>query len=223
MPLAFVLIFGGILLAYMGFKNESLGGIINDQHSPISKPNASQQAASIANSSPVAGGAISSPVSGSLQAFPSLIKAGSYLDPLAGVVRPGGWERTDQGVDLSPIPGKPIKAPGRVKIMGIIPNWYNGQPYIWWKLLDGPDAGKYQYAAEQITNLAKPGSILQAGQPIAYAANSGTGIEFGWASASGKTLAQATTGYTEGAFTKAGISIRAWLNALGAGAGANRH
>jgi hypothetical protein len=76
-----------------------------------------------------------------------------------------------------------------------------------------------QYVAEEITNIAPPGSILQQGQPIARYAPSGTGIEFGWSTPNGVTLAVATTGYEEGQVTPAGQSIRQWLNNLGANAG----
>ena len=76
-----------------------------------------------------------------------------------------------------------------------------------------------QYVAEQITNIAPPGTILQQGQPIARFAASGTAIEFGWSTLNGVTLAKATTGYEEGQVTPAGVSIRAWLNSLGANAG----
>ena len=47
----------------------------------------------------------------------------------------------------------------------------------------------------------------------------GTGIEYGWSTPNGLTLAGATTGYEEGQVTPAGRSMRAWLNALGANAG----
>src|SRR5436853_22778 len=61
----------------------------------------------------------------------------TYIDPLQYVTR---WERTDQGVDaIMPI-GAPILAPGPVKILAIIPNWYAGQPLVYWELLNGPDA-----------------------------------------------------------------------------------
>lgn len=139
-----------------------------------------------------------------------------YIDPLQYV---NHWERTDQGVDANMPVGAPILAPGPVKILAVIPNWYAGQPLIYWELLDGPDAGKIQYVAEEITSLAQPGTILQQGQTIARYAASGTGIEFGWSTTNGVTLAMATTGYEEGIATPAGKSIRAWLNALGANAG----
>jgi hypothetical protein len=139
-----------------------------------------------------------------------------YINPLHYV---SVWERTDQGVDAVLPVGAPILAPGAVKILAVIPNWYAGQPLVYWELLNGPDAGKIQYVAEEITDIAKPGSYLQQGQPIARFAASGTGIEFGWSTTNGVTLAMATTGYEEGVATPAGNSIRAWLNSLGANAG----
>jgi len=139
-----------------------------------------------------------------------------YINPLRYVTV---WERTDQGVDAVMPTGAPILAPGRIKILAVEPGWYAGQPLVYWELLDGPDAGKVQYVAEEITDVATPGLILSQGQVIARFAPSGTGIEFGWSTPSGVTLARATTGYEEGQVTPAGQSIRAWLNALGAGAG----
>jgi hypothetical protein len=138
-----------------------------------------------------------------------------YINPLQFV---NVWGRTDQGVDAAMPVGAPILAPSRVKILAVIPNWFAGQPLVYYELLEGPDAGKVQYVAEQITDIA-PIGILQRGQPIARYARTGTDIEFGWAVLNGQTLARATTGYTEGQVTPAGRSIRAWLNALGAGAG----
>jgi len=140
----------------------------------------------------------------------------SYIDPLQYV---NHWERTDQGVDANMPVGAPILAPTQIKILAIEPDWYAGQPLVYWELLDGPDAGRIQYVAEEITDIAQPGLILQRGQVIARYAASGTGIEFGWSTPNGVTLAMATTGYGEGQATAAGISIRQWLNALGANAG----
>ncbi len=140
----------------------------------------------------------------------------SYIDPLQYV---DVWERTDQGVDAAMPVGAPILAPCRVKVLAIEPNWYAGQPLVYFELLDGPDAGKVQYVAEQITDIATPGSILHQGQPVARYSASGTGIEYGWSTPDGITLARATTGYEEGEATPAGQSMRAWLNSLGANAG----
>jgi hypothetical protein len=144
------------------------------------------------------------------------ITGASYIDPLRYV---SVWERTDQGVDASMPVGAPILAPSRVKILAIIPDWYAGQPLVYFELLAGAYAGSVQYVAEQITQIAPPGSILQQGQDIAHFAKSGTGIEYGWSTPNGITLAVATSGYEEGEITPAGRSMRAWLNGLGANAG----
>lgn len=142
----------------------------------------------------------------------------SYIDPLQYVTT---WERTDQGVDADMPVGAPIIAPCEVKILAIIPDWYAGQPLVYFELLVGADAGRVQYVAEEITDIARPGTILQQGQVIARFAARGTGIEYGWSTPNGVTLAVATTGYEEGQITPAGRSMRAWLNSLGARAGPN--
>jgi hypothetical protein len=151
-----------------------------------------------------------------LELIAERVTSARYIDPLQYVT---GWERTDQGVDASMPVGAPILAPCAVKVLAIIPDWYAGQPLVYFELLAGPDAGKVQYVAEQITNIAPGGSILQQGQAIARYARSGTSIEYGWSTPDGLTLAVATTGYEEGQVTPAGQSIRAWLNGLGANAG----
>jgi len=139
-----------------------------------------------------------------------------YINPLQYVTR---WERTDQGVDANMPVGAPILAPGEVKILAVEPNWYAGQPLVYFELLNGPQAGQVQFVAEEITSIAYPGSILQQGQVIARYAKTGTGIEYGWSTPNGTTLAVATTGYEEGQITPAGRYMRAWLNSLGANAG----
>ena len=151
-----------------------------------------------------------------LQHVAAAVNNASYINPLQYV---NHWERTDQGVDANMPVGAPILAPCPVKILAVIPNWYAGQPLIYFELLNGPDAGKVQFVAEEITDLAQPGSILQQGQVIARYAASGTGIEYGWSTLNGVTLARATTGYEEGQVTPAGVNMRNWLNALGANAG----
>jgi peptidoglycan hydrolase CwlO-like protein len=148
--------------------------------------------------------------------IPVKTTSGSYIDPLQFVDR---WERTDQGVDATMPVGAPILAPSQVKILAIEPDWYAGQPLVYWELLAGPDAGMEQYVAEEITNIAPPGAIVKQGQAIARYAASGTGIEYGWSTPDGVTLAVATTGYEEGEVTPAGVNMRNWLNSLGANAG----
>lgn len=142
--------------------------------------------------------------------------AAGYIDPLQYVTH---WERTDQGVDANMPVGAPILAPGKVKILAVERNWYVGQPLVYFELLDGAQAGQAQYVAEEITDIAYPGTILQQGQVIARYAKVGTGIEYGWSTLNGITVAVATGGYEEGQITPAGRYMRAWLNALGAHAG----
>lgn len=140
----------------------------------------------------------------------------TYIDPLQYV---NHWERTDQGVDANMPVGAPILAPSRIKVLAIENNWYLNQPLVYFELLDGPDAGRVQFVAEEITSIARPGSFLDKGQVIARYAATGTGIEYGWSTLNGITLAKATSGYEEGQVTPAGRWMRAWLNALGANAG----
>jgi hypothetical protein len=154
-----------------------------------------------------------------LELVAARISSATYINPLPYVTCCGRWERTDQGVDASMPVGEPIVAPSAVKILGVEPDWYAGQPLVYFELLAGRQAGMIQYVAEEITNIAPVGSYLTQGQVIARFARSGTGIEYGWSTVNGVTLARATTGYEEGQVTPAGVSMRNWLNARGANAG----
>lgn len=149
-----------------------------------------------------------------LGAFPSLAQAAAgYVSPFAA---PGYLVgRTDMGVDVCLSPGDPIAAVGDGIVIGIQRNWFGRQPYLWYELTSGPYAGRFVYVAEQITDLARVGQHLAGGQAIATYARRGTCIETGWAAADGQTLASATTGYSEGQVTSAGISFARFLISLG--------
>jgi hypothetical protein len=218
-----------LALAGCGSSTSASGGTPGDgapgavvAHPQVIEPTAGQQAAAIGPSDPVGDiHAHAPPLSVirrelHLELVYAPVTSDTYIDPLQYV---NHWERTDQGVDANMPVGAPILAPGRIKILAVEPNWYAGQPLVYWELLDGPDAGRVQYVAEEITDIARPGLILQQGQVIARYAASGTGIEFGWSTPNGTTLAVATTGYEEGQITPAGRLIREWLNSLGANAG----
>lgn len=142
-------------------------------------------------------------------------RAGSgYVDPFTGDnVTP---ERIDQGVDYALQPGQAIRAIGDGVVKGIEPNWYAGQPFIWYELTSGPDKGKNVYVAEQIAPSVKAGDRVRAGQAIGSYARSGTGIETGFATPSGSTLATATGGYTEGQRTAAGNAFSQFMREVGA-------
>ena len=188
----------------------------------VVQPSAGAQAAAITPSDPVGDPNAHAPSLAQvkhelrLEVIYAPVTSAGYINPLQYVTR---WERTDQGVDATMPVGAPILAPSTVKVLAVEPDWYAGQPLVYFELLDGSDAGKVQYVAEEITDIARPGSILQQGQVVARFAPSGTGIEYGWSTLNGVTLAVATTGYEEGQITPAGRYIRAWLNSLGAGAG----
>ena len=136
-----------------------------------------------------------------------------YVDPLGGDRYITG--RTDMGVDFCLAPGEPIRALGDGIVVGIWPDWFRHQPYIWYQLLDGPYAGRYVYVAEQIRRLARIGTQLTTGQPLAYYKKSGTCLETGWSAGNGSTLAHVTTGYTEGQVTRSGVSFAHFLSSLG--------
>jgi hypothetical protein len=147
--------------------------------------------------------------------------AAAYGNPFTGDTYSVG--RTDMGVDVCLSNGDPIRAVGDGVVVGIDRNWYAGQPYIWYELSDGPYAGRYVYVAEQITGLATVGQTLSAGDVIARYEKKGTCVETGWSAANGATLAYATTGYTEGQATKAGVSFARFLISLGVEGSFNLH
>lgn len=105
----------------------------------------------------------------------------------------------DQGVDLAASPGTPgvDPVPGTSRLAGVIPNWFQGQPYYWFQVLSGPFKGKFWYVAEQFRSGLRVGQTVTQGQKVGVYAPSGTATEWGWATASGETLARATTGYHE--------------------------
>jgi hypothetical protein len=138
--------------------------------------------------------------------------AGGYVYPFPGGTTLG---RTDEGVDANMPVGAPIGAIGPARVMGVHPGWYAGQPLMWEMLTGGPMAGRYIYLAEQINKLAS--GTLGPHSALAHYAPSGTGIEMGWATASGETLAKATSGYSEGQVTAAGASFRDFIMGLAHG------
>jgi hypothetical protein len=139
--------------------------------------------------------------------------ASAYENPFSGLQPYVG--RTDMGVDLCLSPGDPIRAVGNGVVAGIMRDWSGKQPYLWYELTAGTHAGDYVYVAEQITDLARVGQALHTGDVVARYAKRGTCIETGWSTASGATLAQVTTGYTEGQVTVAGVSFARFLISLG--------
>lgn len=146
--------------------------------------------------------------------------APAYVSPFTTSYTIG---RTDMGVDICLLAGAPIRAVGKAVVLGIDSDWYTdpstkkAEPYVWYELLTGPDAGQVVYVAEQIKLSVSAGQDLSAGQQIGTYAKTGTCIETGWGdpNGNGETLAQATTGYKEGQVTAAGVSFAKFLISLG--------
>lgn len=124
----------------------------------------------------------------------------TYVNPLRAVpdLR---TSRIDMGVDYSG--SGPILAigAGRVVAARYIPGpegcWGRTcapAPGGWvvYQLLDGPFAGKYVYAVENITVKVKTGQLLMPGQEIAVLHNASPNLETGWAAGrKAETLAMA--------------------------------
>lgn len=143
------------------------------------------------------------------------VPGGTGSNPLPEAVR---WGRTDQGVDASATPGSAVNAIVSGVVTAIVPGWYAGQPAIVVSSPGLPGNADSVYYAEQVTPTVKVGQQVSAGEQIGTVASSGTGLEIGlWKS--GRTLAQATTGYVEGQATHAGDLMRSWLQSLGVNIG----
>jgi hypothetical protein len=160
----------------------------------------------------VSGGSIDTGSNSSLPDLSSPDISKFYEYPITGAAV-NNPERVDQGVDFGG--SGQFKAIGNSVVDAIIPNWYQGQPLMEMTLTDGPLKGKQYYVAEGINPLAKVGDQVQKGQVIANITGGPTGIETGWGAGGGKTLAQATSGYTEGQATPAGQSFSQFLQKLG--------
>lgn len=115
--------------------------------------------------------------------------------------------RTDQGVDIAAPPGTPVLAIADERLLGILPNWFKGQPFYYFQELG---SGVINYVAEQFRSNLKVGQTVRAGQQIGTVAQSGTGLELGFAK--NRTAAAAghpTPTYTEGQVTALGQRYRA--------------
>jgi murein DD-endopeptidase MepM/ murein hydrolase activator NlpD len=148
-----------------------------------------------------------------------------YVNPLSGAsVKP---ERIDMGVDYAG--SGTLVAIGTARLTYVATSG-TGWPgaFIEYRLLGGPDAGRYVYYAEGVIPAPRlqVGQTVAAGQVIAsIIPDYETGIEVGWgAGANTKTFAQ-TAGHWSGAddednvASPAGKSFSALIAALGGPAG----
>jgi murein DD-endopeptidase MepM/ murein hydrolase activator NlpD len=157
---------------------------------------------------------------GGRRACPPVVSSSGYVDPLAGArVKP---ERIDMGVDYAG--SGTLRAIGTARLTYVAKS-ETGWPgaFIEYRLLGGPDAGRYVYYAEGVMPAAglHVGQTVAAGQPIArIIPDYETGIELGWgAGANTKTHAEAgqwnATDDEDDVASPAGKSFSALIAALG--------
>lgn len=182
---AFGLLMAGGVVLYDGLTGKGLRSVLAGTAGPV--PNQGTVLT-------VAGGgqAIANATGSAISSVGAFIGKAGAVDPFAKAqgLNPG---RVDMGQDFSMAPGSPILAPYSSKVLGITPNWYQGQPYVALQFTSGPYDGQNYYVAEQINPAVKPGQAVPAGGVIATYAPSGTGIEMGWAGTNwAQTRAQQT-------------------------------
>jgi murein DD-endopeptidase MepM/ murein hydrolase activator NlpD len=177
---------GGAIILDAAVKGDSIGNVVRG----------------IAQQQPIGGG--SSTGGGTTSGGSASVSGGGPLPTGAT------WERTDQGVDASATPGSPVKAIVSGVVSMIVPNWYQGQPAVYITSSGLPGGATGIYYAEQISPNVHVGQQVSAGQTIGTVAGSGTGLEIGFLKGA-RTLAQATTGYAEGAVTGAGQLMHQFL------------
>jgi hypothetical protein len=149
--------------------------------------------------------------------------ASGYVNPLAGArVKP---ERIDMGVDYAG--SGTLAAVGSAKVTHVATSeTETGWPgaFIEYRLLDGPDAGRYVYYAEGVSPAAglHVGQTVAAGQAVAsIIPHWPTGIELGWgAGTNTKTSAEAAGQWSasddeDSIPSPAGESFSALIAALG--------
>ncbi len=144
-----------------------------------------------------------------------------YVNPLADAkVTP---ERIDQGVDYSGSGPLNALGDGQITYVGTSGTGWPGA-FIEFRLLNGADAGRYVYYAEDVTPVQglHVGQQVSAGQKLATIYQGGSGIEVGWGANRGtETYAAAHGGWTSSddsnnVATSAGKSFSALLSSLGA-------
>jgi hypothetical protein len=131
-----------------------------------------------------------------------------YVYPFDPSARAG---RIDQGQDFGGTGS--IRAIGNAVVTKLgAPGWPGGKGILY-KLLDGPQRGRYIYVYEGVEPSVRVGQRVKAGQTIGkLIRGSSTGIEIGWADAQGVPLSHG--GYTEGKETHAGKSMADFLHYL---------
>jgi hypothetical protein len=148
-------------------------------------------------------------------AVPAYAQA-NYMNPFADPA----WQpsRTDMGMDWLPAHRLPVLAIGDGVILGADNHsGWPGKHLIWYQLTSGSHKGDVIYVAEHLKNLARPGTVVHAGQKIALALPGYPWTEWGWADQYGNPRAYPC--YKEGRATNSGKEMARFLISLGAAQG----
>lgn len=211
----FVELLGGVLLLASGISGASLADVIKGHAKQTFDANAAQNAAQNT------GGASTS--AATTADVPTSSRGA--IDP----VRASGLtvERIDQGRDFADTGGVIVSPePGKIVAAGPVGTGWEGGGYIVEQLASGADI-YFEEGVQPLTQLV--GRTVQKGETIAdLISGFHSGVEAGYATPTSSpganyigggytTLAQVTTGYTEGEVTPAGQKFAAWLKSLGFG------
>jgi len=172
MPLAFLLIFGGALLVYMGWKNESLPAILQDTNQPISGPAPTLDNANVSfpsnPSNPLFANPFAPPDKGTGSPNP-LSPAGPLFGRLFGLMPK--IQRRDQGRDLQVKPGQYVFAPGAGQVVAVKSNPGGfGAAYPIVHFLSGPWQGLTVYFGH-IKSTVSPGQFVNFGTALGITQN----------------------------------------------------
>lgn len=136
-----------------------------------------------------------------------------YINPFKG----GGWglARTDQGVDYTTNDSMPVLAIGDGEIVGTDGSGWPGGVFLYYKLANGPFAGKCIYVAEHLADYLPAGTRIHAGQTIATALPGYPWTEWGWAQGP-QTPSVPYNGLADGTPTEGGKAFARFVQSLGA-------
>jgi murein DD-endopeptidase MepM/ murein hydrolase activator NlpD len=149
---------------------------------------------------------------------PPPVSGGSYANPLRGVsgLSP---ERIDMGVDYSGY--GPIYAIGDGVVVNTVNGGWPGGTFIVYQLTNGPGAGLFVYAAEDINPEVSVGQSVTPNTVLGQIYEGPDGIETGWAdgSALGDTMAAVAGQFDGDNSTAFGYNFSQLLSSLGAPGG----
>lgn len=201
-PLA--LIVGGILVAYAGWKRQSIADVIKG----VAPPPPSNAGASTG----VSTGGIAGDVSSAVQGVANAVAAGAsgYANPIGKGLTSG---RIDQGKDWGG--SGPIYAIGDAAVLSASKwNGWPGSGGVVYKLLSGPKQGQNIFVMEDVHPVVHAGQHVRAGQLIAHATGGSSGIEMGFANKEGTRPLTPYNGAADGTPMPGGKAFAAFVQSL---------